>query len=66
MTPLLSAEAISKFYGARAAITQRLIEDHGFTIVAAEADWPDAAQVRLPGRLPVRRHAQRHGALRDL
>ncbi len=35
----------SEFYRARAAITRRLIEQHGFTIVAAEADWPDAAQI---------------------
>lgn len=32
-----------EFYEARAAITRRLVEVHGFTIVAAEADWPDAA-----------------------
>ena len=30
----------SEFYRARAAITRRLIERHGFTIVAVEADWP--------------------------
>jgi erythromycin esterase-like protein len=35
----------SEFYQARAAITQRLIEEHGFTIVAVEADWPDAARI---------------------
>ncbi|MFL6601686.1 MAG: protein-L-isoaspartate(D-aspartate) O-methyltransferase [Steroidobacteraceae bacterium] len=35
----------SEFYRARAAITQRLVQEHGFTIVAAEADWPDAATV---------------------
>src|SRR5215212_1971004 len=35
----------SEFYRARAAITRRLIERHGFTIVAVEADWPDAAAV---------------------
>jgi len=35
----------SEFYNARAAITQRLITDHGFTIVAVEADWPDAARI---------------------
>ena len=29
----------SEFYNARAAITQRLITDHGFNIVAVEADW---------------------------
>ncbi|UVI39633.1 protein-L-isoaspartate(D-aspartate) O-methyltransferase [Qipengyuania spongiae] len=32
-----------EFYAARAAITRRLVERHGFTIVAVEADWPDAA-----------------------
>src|SRR5690606_10264580 len=35
----------SEFYRARAAITRRLIEAHGFTVVAVEADWPDAAAV---------------------
>lgn len=35
----------SEFYRARAAITRRLIERHGFTIVAVEADWPDATRV---------------------
>jgi protein-L-isoaspartate(D-aspartate) O-methyltransferase len=35
----------SEFYRARAAITRSLIERHGFTIVAVEADWPDAAAV---------------------
>lgn len=33
----------SEFYRARAAITRRLVEHHGFNIVAVEADWPDAA-----------------------
>ncbi len=32
----------SEFYRARAAITRRLVEKHGFGIVAVEADWPDA------------------------
>src|SRR5215212_8703289 len=35
----------SEFHRARAAITRRLIEHHGFTIVAVEADWPDAARI---------------------
>lgn len=35
----------SEFYRARAAITRRLIEQYGFTIVAVEADWPDAASI---------------------
>ncbi|WP_202683838.1 erythromycin esterase family protein [Skermanella mucosa] len=40
-----SSHGTSEFYRARAAITRRLVERHGFTIVAAEADWPDAAQI---------------------
>jgi protein-L-isoaspartate(D-aspartate) O-methyltransferase len=35
----------SEFYRARAAMTRRLIERHGFNIVAVEADWPDAARI---------------------
>jgi erythromycin esterase-like protein len=35
----------SEFYRARAAITRRLVERHGFTILAVEADWPDAAAI---------------------
>jgi erythromycin esterase-like protein len=34
-----------EFYQERAQITQRLIEEKGFTAVAAEADWPDALRV---------------------
>jgi len=45
----------SEFYRARAAITRRLIERHGFTIVAVEADWPDAARIDAY----VRHHAPR-------
>ncbi len=40
-----ASHGTSEFYRARAAITRRLIEQHGFTVVAAEADWPDAAAV---------------------
>jgi erythromycin esterase-like protein len=35
----------SEFYRARAAITRELVKNHGFTIVAVEADWPDAARI---------------------
>src|SRR5207249_1550721 len=35
----------SEFYKARAAISRILIERHGFSIVAVEADWPDAARI---------------------
>ncbi|APG86017.1 protein-L-isoaspartate O-methyltransferase [Sinorhizobium americanum CCGM7] len=40
-----ASHGTSEFYRARAAITRRLIATHGFTIVAVEADWPDAAVV---------------------
>jgi erythromycin esterase-like protein len=34
-----------EFYRERARLTQRLIEERGFTAVAAEADWPDAYRI---------------------
>jgi erythromycin esterase-like protein len=40
-----ASHGTSEFYRARAAITRRLVEHHGFTIVAVEADWPDAATI---------------------
>jgi len=59
-----ASHGTSEFYRARAAITRRLIEKHGFTILAVEADWPDAAAVdrhvryraaSADGELPFRR-----------
>src|SRR2546430_16698087 len=38
-----ASHGTSEFYRARAAISRRLIEQHRFTIVAVEGDWPDAA-----------------------
>lgn len=35
----------SEFYLARAAITRELVANHGFSFVAVEADWPDAARI---------------------
>jgi protein-L-isoaspartate(D-aspartate) O-methyltransferase len=40
-----ASHGTSEFYRARAAITRRLIEQHGFSIVAVEADWQDAAAI---------------------
>jgi erythromycin esterase-like protein len=40
-----ASHGTAEFYRARAAITRRLIEAHGFRFVAVEADWPDAAIV---------------------
>jgi erythromycin esterase-like protein len=40
-----ASHGTSEFYRARAAITRRLIEEHGFNMVAVEADWPDAATI---------------------
>ena len=40
-----ASHGTSEFYRARAAITRRLIEEHGFSCVAVEADWPDAAMI---------------------
>lgn len=40
-----ASHGTAEFYALRARITRRLIEEHGFGIVAAEADWPDAARI---------------------
>ncbi|WP_037205787.1 erythromycin esterase family protein [Rhodococcus opacus] len=40
-----SSHGTREFYAARAEMTRILIEDKGFTAVAAEADWPDAYRV---------------------
>jgi len=40
-----ASHGTSEFYQARAAITRHLVAEHGFKIVAVEADWPDAATV---------------------
>src|SRR5215218_8452510 len=54
-----ASHGTSEFYRARAAITRRLIEQHGFTIVAVEADWPDAAAVdRYVRHRPAQRRAE--------
>lgn len=40
-----ASHGTSEFYAMRERITRRLIADRGFNIVAAEADWPDAARI---------------------
>lgn len=52
-----ASHGTSEFYRARAAITRRLVAQHGFSIVAFEADWPDAAVLNRH----VRGLAQREG-----
>ncbi|MGW0179132.1 erythromycin esterase family protein [Nocardia sp. NPDC003345] len=52
-----SSHGTHEFYSARAEITRRLIEQHGFSAVAAEADWPDAYRVN--------RYVRGHGGDRD-
>jgi len=47
-----ASHGTSEFYRTRAEITKELIERHGFTMVAIEGDWPDAAP---------RSHAFPHG-----
>src|SRR5215211_3685357 len=39
-----------EFYHQRAEITKRLIQEKGFTVVAVEADWPDAYRVNCYAR----------------
>jgi erythromycin esterase-like protein len=43
----------AEFYDMRARITRELIRHHGFSMVAVEADWPDAARIdRFVRHLP--------------
>jgi erythromycin esterase-like protein len=54
-----ASHGTAEFYRARAAITRRLIEEHGFTIVAVEADWSDAAAIdRYVRHSPARAGAE--------
>ena len=55
-----ASHGTSEFYRARSAISKRLIQRHGFSIVAVEADWPDAAAVDRY----VRHRLKREGELR--
>jgi hypothetical protein len=51
-----ASHGTSEYYRARAAISRHLIERHGFTIVAVEGDWPDAAtRFRVRGAASGRR-----------
>jgi protein-L-isoaspartate(D-aspartate) O-methyltransferase len=40
-----ASHGTSEFYRFRARLTRELVERRGFDVVAAEADWPDAAHV---------------------
>ncbi|EXM15666.1 hypothetical protein RAB80_017626 [Fusarium oxysporum f. sp. vasinfectum] len=49
-----ASHGTSEFYSVRAELTKYMIVNHGFNIVAVEADWPDAEDVdryarRRPG-----------------
>ncbi|KAF5600252.1 L-isoaspartate O-methyltransferase [Fusarium pseudoanthophilum] len=40
-----ASHGASEFYSVRAEIMKHMIQNHGFNIVAVEADWPDAESV---------------------
>ncbi|KAJ5656697.1 hypothetical protein N7507_008647 [Penicillium longicatenatum] len=54
----------SEFYTARAEITKRFIKEHGFTMVAVEADWPDAEAIDRYVRMRTGPQAQIGGTAR--
>jgi erythromycin esterase-like protein len=45
-----ASHGTQEFYQERAALTKRLIVEHGFTAVAIEGDWPDAYEVNCYAR----------------
>ena len=49
-----ASHGTAEFHEMRARITKELIEKKGFAVVAAEADWPDAAHINnyIHGREP--------------
>jgi protein-L-isoaspartate(D-aspartate) O-methyltransferase len=53
-----ASHGTSEFYRARAAITRRLVKQHGFNIIALEADWPDAATLDRIVRHRMRREGE--------
>ncbi len=55
-----ASHGTSEFYRARKAISQHLIENHGFNIVAVEGDWPDCATIDRY----VRHRPKREGEMR--
>lgn len=40
-----ASHGTSEYYGLRAEITRRLIEEKGFTLIAVEGDWPDCLAI---------------------
>jgi erythromycin esterase len=40
-----ASHGTADYYGWRAAVTRRLVAEHGFSFVAVEGDWPDCATV---------------------
>jgi protein-L-isoaspartate(D-aspartate) O-methyltransferase len=55
-----ASHGTAEFYDMRARITRELIKKKGFTIIAAEAEWPDASIIdhfiRGSGKQPVVRY----------
>ena len=40
-----ASHGTSEFYSVRAALSKRLIEEKGFSIIAVEGDWPPSQHV---------------------
>jgi erythromycin esterase-like protein len=59
-----ASHGTSEFYLMRARITRELVERHGFTIVAVEADWPDASTIDEWVRQPIPSSSEREAFTR--
>jgi erythromycin esterase len=55
-----ASHGTSEFYTWRAEISKRLIEEHGFSFIAVEGDWPDCYQLNryVRGMPNVAQHAE--------
>src|SRR5207253_1811233 len=50
----------AEYYTWRAALTRRLVSEHGFSFVAVEGDWPDCFRINrwVKGRIEADRTAR--------
>lgn len=56
-----ASHGTSDYYRWRAELTRRLVDEHGFSFVAVEGDWPDCAAVGddgRPGEFSARQNAE--------
>ena len=57
-----ASHGTAEYYALRARISRRLIEEHGFSLIAVEGDWPDCQRVDAW----IKHHGMPHHRAREL